>query len=531
MHFGKKQTKPALNLPRPGYQQPETLEPRCLLSASVVNDAQPPVALPPAVVAAAGQGDGGNSTGQSNGLTASASNGAGQTIAIICSGGDSNVAADLAIFDARFGLPAPPSLTVVDQSGGSASAIATGADWKVSRSVEWAHAMAPDASILLVQANDASPANLQAAVDYASSVPGVYVVSLSSESFDGANSSTPASDAQSGDASHSGAFVPHAAAAGSDSPSDMEPLHAGFLVRTLSDPPSEGWYPPPAGEPAGTRTATDLSAAYPMAGPTGAASGIVIDAPRFVRNAQDVAPDISNSISQSASVSPSASAAPGSSAPAAAPAQLPAVFSNTVIRPSAASFSAPRSERIELSSLVTHLQPTSALAVVGGWMGEADRSLGAWLSGGGMSSLVADVTTLGIADVDLGGADAAGSEIAAPAVISPSAALATVLAAPLIAAPANILYRFANFDPVATFSDAMAEFSRESATLAPLHPDQGSRRAWMITGIVLTADVLLATRWYLNRRKKKEDEAALAAGLEQLMNPESPQAGYLPTGL
>ena len=46
-------------------------------------------------------------------------NGAGQTIAIVDAYNDPNIASDLATFDAEFGIAAPPSLKVVNQSGGT----------------------------------------------------------------------------------------------------------------------------------------------------------------------------------------------------------------------------------------------------------------------------------------------------------------------------------------------------------------------------------------------------------------------------
>ena len=45
--------------------------------------------------------------------------------------------------------------------------------------VEWAHALAPGASIILVEANDASPSNLFAAVNFARQQAGVSVISMS----------------------------------------------------------------------------------------------------------------------------------------------------------------------------------------------------------------------------------------------------------------------------------------------------------------------------------------------------------------
>src|SRR5262249_58513852 len=45
--------------------------------------------------------------------------GTGQTIAIIDAYDQPNIASDLAAFDAMYGLPAPPSFTKVNQSGGT----------------------------------------------------------------------------------------------------------------------------------------------------------------------------------------------------------------------------------------------------------------------------------------------------------------------------------------------------------------------------------------------------------------------------
>jgi hypothetical protein len=44
-------------------------------------------------------------------------NGAGQTIAIVDAYNDPNIKGDLTQFDTQFGLPAPPSITVVNQTG------------------------------------------------------------------------------------------------------------------------------------------------------------------------------------------------------------------------------------------------------------------------------------------------------------------------------------------------------------------------------------------------------------------------------
>jgi hypothetical protein len=107
-------------------------------------------------------------------------NGAGQTIAIVDAYNDPNIANDLAVFDAQFGIAAPPSFHVVNQSGGT-SLPGTDSGWagEIALDVEWAHAIAPGANILLVEANSASIADLMAAVNMARNVPGVSTVSMS----------------------------------------------------------------------------------------------------------------------------------------------------------------------------------------------------------------------------------------------------------------------------------------------------------------------------------------------------------------
>ncbi len=87
-------------------------------------------------------------TFNSSGGTTVAGNGAGETIALIEMDNDPNIASDLHTFDVRYGLP-DPSLSIINQAGSQ-----TDADWaqEASLDVEWAHAIAPGANILLVQA-------------------------------------------------------------------------------------------------------------------------------------------------------------------------------------------------------------------------------------------------------------------------------------------------------------------------------------------------------------------------------------------
>lgn len=109
-----------------------------------------------------------------------AGDGQGTTIAIVDAYDDPNVASDLAQFDSIYGLAAPPSFTKVNQSGGTISPTANrGWSGEIALDVEYAHAMAPGANILLVEANDASIDNLLAAVTYAAHQPGVVAVSMS----------------------------------------------------------------------------------------------------------------------------------------------------------------------------------------------------------------------------------------------------------------------------------------------------------------------------------------------------------------
>ena len=105
-----------------------------------------------------------------------AGNGAGQTIAIVDAYNDPNITSDLAKFDSEFGLFAPASFTV-DNLGAST----TNAGWALETSldVEWAHAVAPKANIVLVEASSASLSSLFNAVIYARDQPGVSVVSMS----------------------------------------------------------------------------------------------------------------------------------------------------------------------------------------------------------------------------------------------------------------------------------------------------------------------------------------------------------------
>jgi hypothetical protein len=117
-------------------------------------------------------------------------NGQGQTIAIIDAANDPNVQTDMTTFDTANGLAAPPNFWVVGQTGGAVPANgAIGTEVETSLDVEWAHAVAPKANILLVEANSLYDSDLFGAVSWVDTqhtYPNVSVVSMS---FGGTDSS------------------------------------------------------------------------------------------------------------------------------------------------------------------------------------------------------------------------------------------------------------------------------------------------------------------------------------------------------
>ncbi|MGA2622142.1 MAG: Ig-like domain repeat protein, partial [Thermoguttaceae bacterium] len=107
--------------------------------------------------------------------------GSGTTIAVVDAYDQPNIVADLQQFDAQFQLP-DPVFTRVSQAVGTALPPpdpSGGWGLETSLDVEWAHAIAPGAKILLVEATDATESNMFAAVDRARQTAGVVVVSLS----------------------------------------------------------------------------------------------------------------------------------------------------------------------------------------------------------------------------------------------------------------------------------------------------------------------------------------------------------------
>src|SRR5579884_597743 len=131
-----------------------------------------------------------------------AADGTGTTIAIVDAFDDprfvsstdaSFVSSDLHHFDLAFGLPDPPSFVKMNQTGGTTGFPPLNAGWdsEIALDVEWAHAIAPKANIILVEANDNGGNNLLAAVATAAKQPGVVAVSMS---FGGSEFSGETSD-------------------------------------------------------------------------------------------------------------------------------------------------------------------------------------------------------------------------------------------------------------------------------------------------------------------------------------------------
>jgi hypothetical protein len=116
-----------------------------------------------------------------------AGTGAGQTIAIVDAYNDPNIIADANSFSQTFGLPqfngsGGPTLRVLNETGGTALPANDGADsWALEESldVEWAHAIAPQANIILYEASSSGSFDLYTAAQAAAATAGLSVVSMS----------------------------------------------------------------------------------------------------------------------------------------------------------------------------------------------------------------------------------------------------------------------------------------------------------------------------------------------------------------
>ncbi len=118
-------------------------------------------------------------------LTWSPTLGRGKTIAIVDAYNSPHVEGDLGWFDHNYSLPACTyangCLKKVNQNGAASPLPANNPGWalEINTDVQWAHAIAPGAHILLVEANSPSFANFDAAEHYANQVSNAQYVSNS----------------------------------------------------------------------------------------------------------------------------------------------------------------------------------------------------------------------------------------------------------------------------------------------------------------------------------------------------------------
>jgi len=96
--------------------------------------------------------------------------GGGRAIAVVDAYDDPDAAADLAAFSARFGIAAANFQLVY--ASGTKPPVFSGGAWELEESldIEWAHAMAPNAALFLVEAASSKNSDLLAAVSVASNL-------------------------------------------------------------------------------------------------------------------------------------------------------------------------------------------------------------------------------------------------------------------------------------------------------------------------------------------------------------------------
>jgi subtilase family serine protease len=152
-----------------------------------------PTGLPPSAVA---------SVYNLSGLSAASGAGAGQIIAIVDAFHDPNALSDLNTWNSQYGYPALSACTSLQQAGAcfeqadpqGTPTVNKGWVLEESLDIEWAHAEAPGAKIVLVEAASASDADLFGAAQYAGSTLGATEVSMSFGGTDAAGDSSFDSD-------------------------------------------------------------------------------------------------------------------------------------------------------------------------------------------------------------------------------------------------------------------------------------------------------------------------------------------------
>jgi subtilase family serine protease len=103
------------------------------------------------------------------------------TIVIVGAYDDKAIAKDLTDFDTAFGLPACTVSNGCFTQHVMSTSESDNSNWDLETAldVEWAHAIAPSAKIMLVEAKTASGANLLAALDYAAAQKSATAISMS----------------------------------------------------------------------------------------------------------------------------------------------------------------------------------------------------------------------------------------------------------------------------------------------------------------------------------------------------------------
>jgi subtilase family serine protease len=111
--------------------------------------------------------------------------GSGMTIAIVDAYGSTTIASDVQVFSAAMGLP-PANLTILGTPTETAYSTDGNASWAIETTidVEWVHAVAPGAKIILVVTPTNSFSDLFNGIVTAASQPGVVAISNSWSGFD-----------------------------------------------------------------------------------------------------------------------------------------------------------------------------------------------------------------------------------------------------------------------------------------------------------------------------------------------------------
>src|SRR5258707_8786030 len=177
-----------------------------------------------------------------SGLSPSSGAGAGQIIAIVDAYHDPHALSDINTFNAQYGSPTLATCTSLTQSGPCFEQVdpqgtpKVNAGWVLEESldIEWAHAEAPAAKIVLVEAASNSNANLFNAVVSASNL-GATEVSMS---WGGGECSGETS--MDSDFTHAGTF--YTASAGENGHPAQEPAASPYVMAGERGPPD--WHRP-----------------------------------------------------------------------------------------------------------------------------------------------------------------------------------------------------------------------------------------------------------------------------------------------